>query len=95
MALDDCVEFVIPMPCKGIDEEGVEVLDEPIEVRVRVKKPAGSNIIYGSVENCGYSTGASKDLCRTSRPNAENPEDCPFCLYTFEVPPYEPDKKEG
>jgi len=55
--VEDYVEQIFPIQCRGRDEQGKEVLKEPIDVKVKIYKSPGISMICSDVLSCQYNTG--------------------------------------
>ena len=85
MSIDQFVEQIFPVECRGRNPLGREVLAQPVEVKVRVYKSPGCNSITSAVD-CPYNTGGHGQRCRASHPGVEKLGEGVFCAYIFAVP---------
>ncbi len=92
MSVDDYVTQTYPVECKGRDENGSEVLDEALDVEVKIYKSPGSSMISSNVDDCPYSAGAHGQRCKASHPNQDKIGKGINCSYSFNIP-YAPEKR--
>ncbi|MBU1199754.1 MAG: hypothetical protein KKF46_05555 [Nanoarchaeota archaeon] len=85
MSIDAQVEAVFPIQCKGRDIDRKEVLDEPVDVKVKIYKRPGSNDLSSEVE-CPYIRGGHGDRCKASWAETGKHVSGIGCPYSFDVP---------
>ena len=85
VGLKDYKKEDFPIECLGRNKHGEEVLENAVQIDVRIFKPHNLNTIFGLV-GCKYSIGENMEMCR-----AANPDEYRFgegvCPYVFEIPP--------
>src|SRR3989344_7912872 len=85
MELNQYIEQTFPIQCKGRDSLGSEVFQEPVDVKVKIHKSPGSNMISSNVE-CPYNTGGHGQRCKASHPEIDKVGEGVGCPYSFDVP---------
>lgn len=89
MSIDAYIETTFPVQCKGRDKDMKEVLKEPVEVKVKVYKSPGSNMISSIVE-CPYNIGGHGQRygqrCKASHPGVDWKGKGISCVYSFDLP---------
>ena len=85
MELSQYVEQTFPIQCKGRNSGGSEVLEKPVEVKVKIHKSPGSNDISSIVE-CPYNTGGHGQRCDASHPKVDKINEGVGCPYSFDIP---------
>jgi len=84
--VEDYVEQIFPIQCRGRDEQGGEVLEEPIDVKVRIYKSPGCSVISSIVVGCPYNAGAHGERCKAAHPGMPMPGKEIVCVYSFDHP---------
>ncbi|MBS3078656.1 hypothetical protein J4218_00900 [Candidatus Pacearchaeota archaeon] len=74
------IEQTFQIQCKGrSSSDRLDILEQPVDVRVRIYQREGSNMISSDV-SCPYNTGAHGDRC-----SAGNERDS-ICPYAWDIP---------
>jgi hypothetical protein len=84
MAIDDITQ-TFPIKCKGRNEEGEEVLKEPVDVKIEIYMHQGSSMISSNV-TCPYNTGGHGQRCKASHPGVDKVGEGVTCSYSFDIP---------
>ena len=84
--VEDYVEQIFPIQCRGRDEQGKEVLKEPIDVKVKIYKSPGISMICSDVSSCQYNTGGHGQRCKASHPDKDKVGDGVNCPYAVDLP---------
>ncbi len=72
--------------CRGRDSAGKEVLQNPVDVSVKISKSPDSNDISSMVE-CPHNTGGHGQRCKASHPpGVDKVGEGVGCPYSFDVP---------
>ena len=85
MELNEYIEQTFPIQCKGRNSKGLEVLQEPVNVEVKIYKSPGSNII-SNIVRCFYNTGSHGERCKASHPTVDKVGEGIICPYSFDIP---------
>ena len=84
--VEDYVEQIFPIQCRGIDEQGGKVLEEPIDVKVRIYKSPGCSVISSIVVGCPYNAGAHGERCKASHSDKDKVGNGVNCSYAIDLP---------
>lgn len=85
MSDEGYVEQIFPIKCKGRDICMDEILDEPVDVKLKIYKSPGSNSI-SSIVDCPHNTGGHGQRCKASHPNKDKVGNGIICPYSFDIP---------
>lgn len=92
MTINKFVTQTYPIECRGRNEIGDKVLANPVDVKVKISKGTGSNMLSSYVY-CPYNTGGRGQRCKASHPDVDKVGEGIVCPYCFDVP-YVFDKKK-
>ncbi len=68
MAIDEHIEQIFLIKCKGRGFKGEEFLSEPVSVEVKIYQRLGDEKNISSVVGCPYNIGSHGQRCKASHP---------------------------